>query len=822
MINKSFSSNSNKNAIRSVINENIYLTFKTNINNNFDNLIDDTMQYVSSQVSPTPPKGVDKEEYLFLMNKKVYDIVTPVIKKKMETSNNNNNKPVKDENQFIGLSQSKIEQNIFDPYLLKQFETPPIIEYPKPGAMKSNSETTDFQIKNIETERSVLTPKMKPIDFSVKDKESRVDTKQLYNELLVNYNTQTNSMLDFDSNQRKINNNIEKIEESLDNNNINSFTPIDLLKNKNETKNFFNITDNNNNFINKDISNNVAFNRNDAKSLQNVFDNEFDGLVETKAGNSIETFTSKIDSIEEFRPNSMSYDDTNNFNNDINSYNRSQTLSQEFSSFNTKNQSMLLEEPTYDIIEKKFYVIFDSSDRDLYEYPNPTSFQVKFSPAGNNFKYDSLYDQYNTLIINEKTVVYGDSSNLSVGETFDNVRNITCKCVNVPTNTIYLGSNDPQESLSGVPLNIFKDSYIFLVIPELRGPYRGGGTLAKNSFAKLLIDFASNTNQTSTFTTSNFTTLKTADDESFMNNPVTIGKMDIMTLNLVNKNGLQYNFGIDKLFIESFSEGNMKYDGYCGKEYLTTIINIQNKNSEYARYCKLYSNIGECNILNSHPINVSDLLYFYDTIPSTEQIIFVEDYINVSKLKYTKKTSKLQIYLSYSKIIEGEEKEISVDLRSIIPGGSTNNTSLFKNYYIVIFNSKINKNYFLNISSFGDTYVVVDYPSTLPQYKDYSSLKVGISKSNLRGNNNNYTNSLFRNYGYHVLNVGTTIETQWQIEIDFPYQHLPEYYKDSDFYIPASVFLIQDKLQISYTFTITTMIKDYKQLKSGLNDSGTN
>jgi hypothetical protein len=92
----------------------------------------------------------------------------------------------------------------------------------------------------------------------------------------------------------------------------------------------------------------------------------------------------------------------------------------------------------------------------------------------------------------------------------------------------------------------------------------------------------------------------------------------------------------------------------------------------------------------------------------------------------------------------------------------------------------------------------------------------------LRGNNDNYSNSLFRNYGYYVLSVGTTVDTQWQIEIDFPYKNLLEYYKDSTFYNPGSVFLIQDKLQLSYTFTITTMIKDYKQLNSGLNDSGTN
>ena len=77
MINKLFYSQNNKNAIKSIICENINIK----INNQHDMMINDTMEYVLSQVSPTPPKGIPQEEYIFLMNKKVYDIVSPIIKK---------------------------------------------------------------------------------------------------------------------------------------------------------------------------------------------------------------------------------------------------------------------------------------------------------------------------------------------------------------------------------------------------------------------------------------------------------------------------------------------------------------------------------------------------------------------------------------------------------------------------------------------------------------------------------------------------------------------------------------------------------------------
>jgi FMN-dependent NADH-azoreductase len=38
----------------------------------------------------------------------------------------------------------------------------------------------------------------------------------------------------------------------------------------------------------------------------------------------------------------------------------------------------------------------------------------------------------------------------------------------------------------------------------------------------------------------------------------------------------------------------------------------------------------------------------------------------------------------------------------------------------------------------------------------------------------------------------------------------------------GDIFLIQDKMQISYNFEITTMVKDYVDVNSKINDSGNN
>ena len=86
MISNFFNSNQNKNAIKTIISEDFYKEQKINIGNNHDIIISETMQFVESQVSKTPPRGMDNNEYLYLMNKKVYDIAYPVIKELVQTN----------------------------------------------------------------------------------------------------------------------------------------------------------------------------------------------------------------------------------------------------------------------------------------------------------------------------------------------------------------------------------------------------------------------------------------------------------------------------------------------------------------------------------------------------------------------------------------------------------------------------------------------------------------------------------------------------------------------------------------------------------------
>jgi hypothetical protein len=331
-----------------------------------------------------------------------------------------------------------------------------------------------------------------------------------------------------------------------------------------------------------------------------------------------------------------------------------------------------------------------------------------------------------------------------------------------------------------------------------------------------MIDYSSNTSSTNTNNDvihNRFTVIKpSTTDEAFIYEPVSAGKIDKMTLNLLNKNGRIFNVGIDKLYIKGFSQGTDVQISYCGESYLSTLITIQNINDEYIKYCSLYqNNVGSCNLLNANPIGQGDVIYFYDTTPTNDQVVFFESYINISKIKYSKKNNEIIIYLNYKKIIDGEEKNIDVNIQNII-------SQNIQDYYFVIVIG--NKYYYLKIYSLTNNSVIVNYLETLPQLKNYSQIKIGIAKNNPAGSNNSEIESLFNINGYTVINTFTDIDNYWNVEVSFPYKKLPEYFKNTN--NEGEIFIIQQKLQITYTFEITTKIKDYGKLNSKLNESGSN
>jgi hypothetical protein len=517
----------------------------------------------------------------------------------------------------------------------------------------------------------------------------------------------------------------------------------------------------------------------------------------------------------------------------------------EFSSV-IDNSKILFKMPEVEIVDKNYFIFVESKDRDLYTYPIANSFQIKFVGGTNSQFIEPVFDKYGTLLMNSKEIIYGEYG-INLPETFDNISCIKLLNVTIPTNTIFVSgdssSNYPNQG-NAIPTNIFKEPYLLLEIPELRGPYTAGNNLIRNSFAKLKVaiggnGYASGTNKNT------IVGMNTTDSgENFKYTPVTMGKIDKMTLNILNKTGAIYNFGLDKLYIQEFlnkspyssSMTTDKYNGVCGGKISTTVVHLQQINNEYIKYCSL--NIGSsyitngCNYLNSHTVDTGDLIFFYNTRPECNDINFLEEYIKISNLNFialsgTTIYTLLEITSSYD--LNGETvninfKELLIPFENLANGDYKN--IVYSNYYIVIQNTITNQYYYFIIESINDNFVTVQLHNTkfyddLQIYgNNYNNYKIGVAKKNLSGTNSNDTTSIFSIGGYYVINTVYQLtdpeEALWYFEINYPYNSL------LNDYAPGEIFIIQNKLQIDYTFQITCNVKKYAELKSMINDSGNN
>lgn len=529
----------------------------------------------------------------------------------------------------------------------------------------------------------------------------------------------------------------------------------------------------------------------------------------------------------------------------------------------TENQKTIIKEAEFDLVEKNFYVSFDSRYRDANLYITSNSFRVNFAPATNNFFYNSVYDKYGTLIVNERSVNYGASDENSIQETFDNILKIELINVTVPNNVFFIGASVSLAS-PGAPVNIFKDIYFYLNIAELDGPYTSGNNLAYNTFAKIIIQGSNDYDQP---LPTLFADGKTnGPDEFFSHNPTNRGKLNSMTLNFLNKNGYLNNFGIDKLYVGQFRQGyNLIYSGYCGYKQPITYLNIDLNNWNYVKYCSIYNlgsnNTGSsCSFLNSTSLQKGDLIYFYNMLPIDDQINYFEPYI-IPEIVVLQ-NGEVIISAYYIKEIDGLDKNISsssstidscsqistipgekiyIDFNEIFPKDAllVDNSPIngvSSNIYYLVISRKIenldapdNINYFsvLNINNNKNATCNPLSPKNIQFIlENPQGFKIGMGKKNLRGSNDDIPGSLFNKNGYYITNYQTNNVKTPFITINYDIKNTPSYIPyqcDIGYYgYNDIIFFIQDKLQIDYTFRITSMVKDYKGLNSQLNVSGNN
>ncbi len=944
-----FNSTKNHEILKELINNSLSEEYgsKTSLlwNNEYDKAIKETMNYVEGKVSKDILRTMNEEEYLFLMNKKVYNIIKPVIEENikqdfMKTNNINKDKvyntydsygkvgennsrenemmqkeyqrlkieeqknkdkkkitfnsenvnniirPGEDTNRDFINKQNRIDPQ-FDPELMKHYEKIPVIEYPQLSENDKIKESSlDSKMLDYNTIRNEINPRPNfKSSFETKKLEKEKDSVELmksYNAKLKEYENQIMAINNFDEGQKKMNKNIE--------NNLDRRKPYESLE-----ENFFNNKEEDYNINNNNINDLLIGeyfqnknNKNTKKEKKEKIEEPSEFLIhkddnqEIILPKSIKTFEYNELKEKKEEPQKI-YSDLfekqtipkrdnilMNEKNSLEKYNNNNSL--DYSPFNNNQLTSVILPTRKESKTKKYRIILFSFFRNKKKYPLQTYFEVKFNPAGDSYVIDSYVDSNGVIIYNSKTLVYGDSNNANIPITFDNIKQIKIIDVTCPVIAGYIGGRAPviyngptplagqiatgtfsqfnpiPTKSTGIPYSVYKEPSIYLYIPELEHSYYSTSDFGRKIFARLEPDYSSN-DGFETIYTSRFTMLKPSDpDETYKYDPVLRGKLDKMTLSLYNYHGNLFNFGIDKLFIDYIEKGELRYGGYCGKEYYTTKIYIKKTDSSYADYCRIYGiETKNCDTLTSHPVAPGDLIYFYNTQPLINNYIYLENYIKVTNLDITNVSQYIVLYAGYTREEVDPEnpnnklkKEYNVIFKDFIPGGNINSSEIYNDYSIVLRVKKDGhiglKNYVMNILGFEkDGGIRLEYIQSVADITDLNKIEqIAWVQNNDEGSNSEEKTSLFYKQGFNVIRVGdfnniSQLETedvdQFLIEIDYPFENLPDNLnplnKENNF-SSGDIFFIQEKLQINYLFEIETEIIDSSKLTSNIQGSGLN
>ena len=182
-----------------------------------------------------------------------------------------------------------------------------------------------------------------------------------------------------------------------------------------------------------------------------------------------------------------------------------------------------------------------------------------------------------------------------------------------------------------------------------------------------------------------------------------------------------------------------------------------------------------------HNLMIGDLVYFYNMMPNINDVIYFNKTIKLEKTGYLPKSkryiSKRHIYLTL------KIKDSIIDFTKIL-NDFNSDMYLFISYNY----KKTRKNELCKIIDMNEESIIIEKPKNYTTSIDI--IRFGYAKNNVKGVQNNERNSLFNKDGYRILSIDRGIT------INFPSKYAPKH---------INIFLIQDKMQTSFTFRISTM-----------------
>lgn len=497
------------------------------------------------------------------------------------------------------------------------------------------------------------------------------------------------------------------------------------------------------------------------------------------------------------------------------------------------------------LVQREILVVIDSRDRDLFLYPNPNNFQVKFEGKSDTIVIPQRLDKDGS-IIHENSVLFKGYEGANLNVNIKNIKSIRLVNVSIPYRTIYINGNPPtvytdanqtqtldllseayhpiylstsdistrtdmyavepqnktkNKYVTGIPTDLLDEPYLLVYIDEISTQkwYNSTNEATDSAFCRIM-----SPSIISTHTNADFAIFSPQDNEERIKYDLSLlSSIDKMTLHIKDQNERHIHVGQDKIFIKEITESKSyiinKY--YSNDSVIGTDITITTEHDIYRR------DDSTNNKLNHHGLKPGDTIYIYNTKPCVTENVFL---LNPKQTKCNYNSANKTIEIKYKYM--NNQKTLNLSSYLFVGDYISINNKLFK---IESF-TKNKANLFQED---------IDYNSSLVSKTNYKN--VGFLRQNKRGFTSDKIFAVNSNKGHKVTYVydesgakkkseytGTSIK----FTIDLPWHLVKKLFenKGDNHYIKDTFFFINKSLQISYMFKFSIMEKENENLESEL------
>lgn len=829
MISTFFHAPKNVKILKDVIEESLKkeLNIKEDFLHQYEQSFLETMRYVEENSPKEIPRGISKDEYLLKLNKKVYQLYTPILKEKVVKDQQQkqyqekydlrvpprnipvstqservqpkpqtivpNNRVISSQQQRKPIEEDRDRQ--FDPILMNNYDNIQIMEYPRPppDTMKINEESSKNVMMKLQNERDLLEVKPKEVDFrdpkTLNVEQSKEFMMNQYNELAKQYENGIQQPY------------IPPLQRDEDDGPSFEAIPLDSMEmfgGVDEEEEEKPVTKPNHFDMEERPRKRIQMKVEEKKQIDSLQDFHFTEEKKPKQKQKV--------SFEEDLPKrevSSSLSRSMNEPKEVRSFDEkpvSPIKPIEYSSLiQSQPQPLYIPPPEVPIHKyQKKNIILDTMRRDylkmseIYDY----SLEVGYKENDDKIRYDTVKDKKGNVLVQGMEVEkkYKKTNRIPIQK--EKIEKIYLKRVYIPNESRYVGGRGPLFYSGGEALSKQDDFHRHQkVLTHSTG-------LEVNEWERQPFIQIGDIKMIEKEKTDRFKIYEPIEGCIYEK-----GKKEIDTLSLKIQDcrGKQIFIGKDWYYIERIFRGSKRYSPISGEEYDTTCILIKNQDKDYEKWIRENSNQKEPKmILNHHGIQPGDKIQIHKTYSFQVPVLF---FTELMKTKIEESEDGLYYYLLFyyqSDVIK------YIFLKDILPQGEN-----IYQYYMVLKNKK--KNVRFKIEENIENHKIKIEKKKFDKYFGGGIEEIermGILRRIREGYQEDEKYQIQNHEGYYVTKVGNFTNVSqlkkeenqmWYIEIDYPYNNLNKDLREDeeDFSMMQNdFFLVEEKRQIFYEFDV--------------------